>query len=360
LTGHHNLPDLDDPKVYEETDPQGAHRRLFDLPDQCRTAWDIAMNWTPPVLPIPPRAVVIVGMGGSAIGGDLLRALSTSLATIPIVIHRDYELPNYTGPHTLVIASSYSGNTEETLSAAQKAHDRGAPLVAITTDGTLSRRAEEWGASLLSFDYRAQPRESLGYSMLLLLGSLVRLDLLPDMTPEVRETAKTLAELCQEIGPQVPLQDNPFKQLAHWLYGHMVLICGAGLLSPVARRWKCQINEISKAWACFEEIPEMDHNAVTGTSHPAGFGQQVRAIFLTSAYDHHRNRQRQCATQQILEEEGIKGQLVAARGNSLLSQILTSILQGDATSYYLAMLYQADPTPIPAIDALKKVLAQAP
>lgn len=349
-------PDLDDPQRYVEVDPQGARERLFDLAQQCRSAWEVVMRWSPPALPFPPAAVLIVGMGGSAIGGDLLAALARPLAKIPVIVQRDYGLPAFAGPHTLIIASSYSGNTEETLSAATAAQERGAPLIAVTTGGELARRAREGNSGLLTFTYPAQPREALGYSLMLLLGTLVRLDLLPDPSPAVMAAADTLEALQEELAPTVPLARNEAKELARWLYGHMPLVCGAGLLAPVARRWRTQFNEVSKSWACFDQLPEMDHNLVAGTAHPAGFAAQVRAVFLSLGRDHTRSRRLE-VTRRILEEAGTPCRTVAARGAVSLAQMLGSILMGDATSYYLAMLYRADPTPIPAIAALKEALA---
>ncbi len=353
-----SLPNLDRPETYTEYDPSNASARLFDLAGQCRKAWRIVEKWEPPILSPPPRAVIVAGMGGSAIGGDLLAALARDLATVPIFVHRNYGLPTWAGPPTLVLASSYSGNTEETLSSAAEAFRRGAPLVAVTTGGELARHASEWGASLLSFDYPAQPREALGYSFLLLLGILVRLDLLPDLSPEVEESISVLEALRAEVEPAVPLERNPAKALAFWLYGSLPTIYGSDLLSPVARRWKGQFNENSKSWAFFEELPEMDHNAITGTANPPSFSGRVRALFLTSEQDHPRNRLRQEVTRRLFEEAGVPCCTVAGRGKSPLAQMLSTILLGDAISYYLAMLYRADPTAIPAIHALKRALAQ--
>ncbi len=164
------LPNLDDPDICQQIDSCGAYERVFDLSGQCQAAWQLVKKWQPPVLSRTPQQIVISGMGGSAIGGDMVRALTLAESPIPIIIHRDYGLPAFCGPQTLVVASSYSGSTEETLSAAEEAHRRGAPLLAVTTGGTLARRAQEWKAGLLIFDYPAQPREALGYGVVLLYG----------------------------------------------------------------------------------------------------------------------------------------------------------------------------------------------
>jgi len=352
------LPNLDQQKTYTETDPSDAYHRLMDLGGQIRTAWQIALDWAPPALPAPPRAVIIAGMGGSAIGGDLVRSITADQATIPLLVHRNYGLPAYAGAHTLVVASSYSGNTEETLSAADEAQRRGAPLIAVTTGGELARRAAAWGTAVLPFEYPAQPREALGYSIMLLLGALVRLELLPDPTPEVESTAIVLETLSREIERDVPSTQNPAKELAHWLHGHVPAIYGSDLLAPVARRWKGQFNENVKSWAEAGELPEMDHNVISGTTQPVGFFQSLRGIFLNSSLGHPRNRLRLEATRHLFAEAGIACRTVSGRGDSPLAQVLTTVLLGDATSYYLAMLYGMDPGTIPAIVALKELLAR--
>jgi len=349
---------LDQEEVYRRFDPSEARRRVFDLAGQCREAWRIVREWEPPPLSLPLRGVIVAGMGGSAIGGDLLAALARDLATVPVVVHRNYGLPAWAGPHTLVLASSYSGNTEETLSSAAEAFRRGAPLVAVTTGGELARRSSSWGASLLTFDYPAQPREALGYSFLLLLGILVRLDLLPDMTPEVEESIAVLEALRAEVETAVPQENNPAKELASWLHGCLPTVYGSDLLAPAARRWKGQFNENSKSWAFFEELPEMDHNAVVGTGHPPSLAGRIRALFLTSEHDHPRNRLRQEVTRRLFEEAGVSCRTVSGRGKSPLAQMLSIVLLGDAASYYLAMLNQVDPTAVVAIQALKRALAE--
>jgi len=257
------------------------------------------------------------------------------------------------------VASSYSGNTEEPLSAAVEAQRRGAPLLAVTTGGELARRAREWGAPVLTFDYPAQPREALGYSMTLLLGALVRLELLPDPTPEVEGAVAILEAMRREIERTVPTAQNAAKELARWLYGHMPVIYGSGLLAPVARRWHGQFNENAKSWAGYAELPEMDHNAVCGTRWPAGLARTVHGIFLRSPYDHPRNQLRLEATRELLVKAGISCRTVAGRGDSPLAQMLTTVLLGDATSYYLAMLYRIDPGAIQAIVTLKEALGRA-
>lgn len=354
----YQIPDLDNLDLYRAADPSGAHRRLLDLAGQCRAAWDIAMGWTPPALPMPPRAVVVAGMGGSAIGGDLLRGLAADQAAVPILVHRDYGLPAFVGPHTLVLASSYSGNTEETISAAIEAQRRGAPMVVVATGGALAERAPGWGASLLRFTYPAQPREALGYSLLLLLGTLVRLDLLPDPTPDVQKAGAVLEAMRREIDLEVPRERNPAKGLAHWLFGAMPVIYGSGLMAPVARRWKGALNENSKSWAAYEELPEMDHNALSGTARPAAFVEKLRGIFLESALDHPRNRLRRELTRRLLEAAGMPCRTITARGDNPLAQVLSAVLWGDAASYYLAILYGVDPAKIAAITTLKEMLAR--
>ncbi|HID87308.1 MAG TPA: SIS domain-containing protein, partial [Anaerolineae bacterium] len=235
-----NLDDLD---LFKKLDPDGMLARIAELPQQCRDAWANVQALDLPEDYAQVDGVVIAGMGGSAIGGDLVRCLAEPECPVPILVSRDYTLPAFVGPKTLVIASSYSGNTEETLSAFAQARERGAKLLAITTGGKLARQAREWGVPLLTFSYQAQPRAALGHSFTLLLGVVGRLGLVSDPSADLEEAIVVMEALQGEINETVPTAQNPAKQLARKLYGHLPFVYGAGALSEVAHRWKTQFNE---------------------------------------------------------------------------------------------------------------------
>lgn len=227
--------------------------RLHEMPEQCQQAWQLAINFKLPQDYAEVNKVVILGMGGSAIGGDLASSLVAAEAKLPILIHRDYNLPTFVDAKTLVIASSYSGMTEETLFSFEQALDTESKKLVITTGGKLKAMAEARGVPVFSFDYPAQPRAALPYGLLPILYFLQKLGFISDRSADVAETVQVLQKLSQRINEGVPTSQNPAKQLAQRLYRRLPVIYGSGIVSEVARRWKTQLNENSKAWAFYEE-----------------------------------------------------------------------------------------------------------
>jgi len=345
---------LDDPQVYRNTDPGGMLAQLHGFTGQCRSAWQKARDFK---LPRDYRSIdkiVIMGMGGSAIGGDLAAELAGPESPIPILVLRDYELPAHADRHTLVIGSSYSGNTEETLAVFEGAHERGCLLVALATGGRLAGLAKAWNVPLVSFQYRSQPRAATGYMLVSLLGILRALEIIGDLTSALDEATALMAGRLRELEPSSPQAHNPAKQLALDLYGRVPVVVGAGPLAPVARRWKSQINENSKGWSYFEAMPEIDHNAASGIHFPPGLAEQMCMIFLAGATTHPRNRLRFELTQQLFEGQSIRCRRIETPGQTTLAQILTAIQLGDYVSVYLAALYDTDPTAIEDIAGLKR------
>ena len=351
--------DLDDPQVHERLDAAGMRHRIRELPQQCLKAWQQAMS-----LELPPDysnvdKVVVLGMGGSAIGGDLLSSLIMEEAKLPVFVHRDYRLPHFVDASTLVIASSYSGDTEETLAAFAEALDTPAKKLAVTTGGRLREMAEPHGLPVFSINYSSQPRAALAHSLFALIGICDRLGIVNGMSEHVANTVRVLEDLQRGIEDSVPVSLNAAKQLAARLHGHQVIVYGAGVVSPVARRWKTQINENSKAWAFYEVFPELNHNAVVGYQFPKELLQRTFVILLRSGQLHPRTLLRYDVTAEMLGQAGIEYEVVDGSGDSALSQMMSLVLFGDWVSYYLALLYDTDPTPVRAIDYLKERLSQA-
>jgi glucose/mannose-6-phosphate isomerase len=351
---------LDDPLDFADLDPGHMLEHIAELPRQCRDAWELAQSADLPREYESVGRVVCVGMGGSAMGGALVQGLAESEAAIPIHVVRGYDLPALaSGPGTLVIACSYSGNTEETLSAAVQGLERGVRLAAITTGGKLAALTEERGIPLLRFEYQAQPRAALGYLFVLLLGLLSKLGLLRDFSAEVEEAALVMGAWQKEIAPSVPSKQNAAKRLAARLGERQAVTYGAGFLAPVANRWKTQFNENSKHWAFFEELPELNHNGVVGYANPEGVRDRTLVVLLRSSFDHPRVAVRFDVTQELLEQEGVATETAEGRGESRSAQALSLIHFGDYVSLYLAMLNGADPSPVETIAYLKRRLAEA-
>jgi len=349
---------LDDHEVYRKFDPSDMMGRIGGLPQQCLEAWESALGF-----PLPPDyaavdKVVILGMGGSAIGGDLVRTLALTQGGVPVLVHRDYGLPHQVDARTLVIASSYSGNTEETLSSFNQALKTPAKKVAITTGGRLKTLAEERVLPVLAIQYKAEPRVAFGYSLFSLLGLLQKLGLISIEAKDMGEMIGILEGLSAGLGDRVSQETNPAKQLATRLLGRLVIIYGAGLLSKVAFRWKTQFNENGKTCAFSESIPELNHNAVVGYRFPAWLAEKAFVILLRSPSLHPRILIRYDITGELLADAGIAHEVVDASGESPLAQIMSAVLLGDYVSYYLALLNEVDPSPVAAIDYLKGRLAE--
>jgi len=328
------------------------------MPQLCQRAWQMAMKFDLPRDYSKVNKVVILGMGGSAIGGDLVASLAVSEAKLPIIVYRGYDLPAFVDAQTLVIASSYSGMTEETLSSFEQALKIDSKKLAVTTGGKLKSMAEEKNVPVFGFDYKAQPRAALAFSFLPILGFLQRLGFLSDKSADVSETVEVLRDLAQKIKEDVPLSGNPAKQLANRLYGHLSVIYGAGILSEVAHRWKTQLNENSKAWAFYEVFPELNHNAVVGYQFPLELANKIMVVLLRSTSLQRRIQLRYQVTCQLLDRAKVGYQIVDGNGTSALSQMMSLVLFGDYTSYYLAILCKIDPSPVKAIDYLKEQLAK--
>lgn len=351
---------LDDRPHMEAVDREHMLGHIDALADQFENAWQHAESQPLPESHRSPRQIVLAGMGGSAIGGDLTAALLASTSPVPFTVVRGYTLPAYVqGADTLVIASSHSGDTEETLAAADLARERGARLLAITTGGALADHAERHGYPLWGFTYASQPRAALGWSFGLLIGLAHRLALAPSLEADLAEGVALLREKRPLYSADNPTVNNPAKRGAGQLMDRVPLIFGAGIFEPVARRWKGQFHENAKAWAEAEPLPEANHNLVAGLGWPMDHDLSISAQFITSAkYDHPRVRLRHELTYQMCLQNGIMADAFQPDGDSALAQMLHAIQYGDYVSYYSAIATDTDPTSIPQITELKMRLAE--
>ena len=203
--------------------------------------------------------MLIAGMGGSAIGADLLTAYASPLCPLPIVVQRNYYLPAWAkGAETLVVASSHSGNTEETLAVFEMAVKSNCRILALCTGGKLAEAAKALHTPLWTFEHHGQPRAAVGYSFGMLLALFSRLGLIPDPADELSGAITAMRKQAASLQASVPVVRNPAKREAGQLIGRWVMVFGADVLEPVARRWKTQINELAKAWAQFEALPEAE------------------------------------------------------------------------------------------------------
>ncbi len=352
-----NLDNLSD---IQKIDSQDMLAEIDNLPDQLASAWILGQSFPLPAFTGFTR-VVICGMGGSAIGAELLAGYVLEQCAIPVIIHRDYGLPAFaTGRETLFIASSHSGNTEEILNSFDAAVKHGCSMIVICTGGKLAQKAESAGYSTWVFPHKGRPAAALGFSFGLLLALFSRLGLLPDQTDRLASAIQAMRLQQQQIQVNIPAAQNPAKRYAGQLVGRWVTIFGSGALAAVARRWKSQINEMAKAPANFEFLPEADHNTLAGVINPS---QEVlmphtMSLFLMSASDHPRNSIRTLMTRQTFMLEGLNTDIYRATGETRLPQMWTAIHFGDYMAYYLAIAYSIDPTPVDALNSLKSTLSE--
>ncbi|MBC7264279.1 MAG: bifunctional phosphoglucose/phosphomannose isomerase [Chloroflexi bacterium] len=348
--------DLDDADAFRRLDPEDMLRCIRELPQQCRDAWAYSAEFALPPRYRYPKDVVVLGMGGSAIGGSVLSDAVRNCCPVPVLVNRDYTLPAFVDQQTLAIACSYSGDTEETLCAFEDALARQSMVAVISGGGALSKRAVDLGIPLWPIRYVSQPRAALGYFVIPLLSILHKSELIPDPGTDFADAVAEMEALQSKIDASVPTAANPAKQLALKLHGRVPIIYGAEHLTAAARRWKGQLNENAKSWSFFEVIPELNHNSVAGYRGPDWVQDKFIVIGFASDLFSPRNQVRLQVTQEMLAEFGVPCVSLKARGKSILAQILSTIYFGDYVSYYLAMLYGVHPSPVDNITALKKRL----
>ena len=337
-------------------DPQNMAGYIRALPDDLEAAWKKGFEFDLPSYPTIHR-ILVCGMGGSAIGGDLLGSYLCDLMPVPVSSWRNYGLPAWAnGQDCLVICSSHSGNTEETLDAFETALARGCSIAAISTGGKLEDLAKSAGVTHWRFNHDGQPRTAVAWSFALLLALLQRLGLLTSQDQAISSAASVMRSQQIDLEPHVPLTQNPARRLAGQLLNRNVVIFGAGSLEVVARRWKTQINELAKAWASFEAIPEMNHNTLAGLLFPDSLFEKTTAIFLQAPMDHPRNQERIALSKQFFLQAGIAVDAVEAKGEERLSEMFSLLQFGDYVAYYLAAAYGIDPTPVDILTALKEAL----
>jgi glucose/mannose-6-phosphate isomerase len=295
-------------------------------------------------------------MGGSAIGADLAAALLADELKIPMNVHRDYGAPGYVGRDSLVIASSYSGNTEETLSAFEEARRRGAKILVLTTGGKIAELARASSYPVITFSYKAQPRAALGYSLGLVLGVLSKLGFVRDLERDVDAALADLGRLEERVHEGA--RTNDAKKLAQELFGRIPFAYGAGVMGVMARRVKGQFNENAKNWSAFDVMSELNHNAVVGFPNPPVAKEALTVLLLRSDRDNPRHKIRFEVTRELLDRAGIAHRTLQFSGQNMLSEVLQLVYFTDYVSFYVALLNRADPSQVKSIDYLKDRLAK--
>ncbi|MBI2266643.1 MAG: bifunctional phosphoglucose/phosphomannose isomerase [Armatimonadetes bacterium] len=347
---------LDNPLTWNSLDSKDMAGTISEFPSQFSQSWEMTRNLDIP--PFAPQNVLILGMGGSAIGGDILRSLVADELSVPLVVHRGYHAPAFVSEKTLVLAVSYSGNTEETLAACEEARKKGARIITYSSGGTLKERASATGNTHVTLRSGLMPRAAIGYTFLPLLVTLSKLKVIPDFASQIEETRELLKQMSRELRDTNPMEKNPAKQLAEMLYIHIpVIYASHGFLETVALRWKQQIHENGKCMASCNVLPELNHNEIVGWSGAnKGLEKHFGVVILREPGESARIRKRVEFTAEAVSARASFVKEVWARGESRLARMFSLLYFGDFVSLYLAFLWGEDPTPIPVIDRLKQEL----
>lgn len=349
---------LDDSREIARVDAGGMVSLVQRLGPMVAEGWEAAATLRVPSGPL--AAVVVCGMGGSGIGGDLLRSLLAESSPVPVLTVKADRLPAFVGRDTLVFVCSYSGNTEETLAAYDAAHHAGASIVAVTSGGTLAERARERGDAIVTIPSGFKPRAGLPYLLMPMLRVAAGIGIAGVGKADVEDAATLLVDLAKQWGPAVPSVDNPAKGLAVALRGAMPVIYAASPnMEPVAQRWKTQFNENSKVLALWNTFPELTHNDVVGWEGVADGPPALHVVVLRDQDDGARNSLRLEAASQ-LAFRGARGVTeVRSVGTSRLARAFSLIMLGDFVSCYLAVLRGVDPTPDAMIGRIKERLQRS-
>jgi glucose/mannose-6-phosphate isomerase len=343
---------LDDPALFERTDPHRAREVLAAFPAQCRAA--LALRATPALALSRPTLVVLVGMGGSAAGAELTAGCAAERLDVPIVVQRGYGLPPTANRSTLVVASSYSGETSEVLSAAETALARAVPMVALTAGGRLEALAAARGLPRVKLPDGLMPRMALGYLFFPSLRILSDAGLAVATDAEIAEAVDVVTALATELEPARPAADNEAKRLALAIGARLPAFYGGPSTGGVAYRWKTEVEENAKRFAIAGAIPEMNHNELEAWRAPAG--ATMHAVFLRDRDELPEVSRRFAVMRELITAAGGGVVECAARGTGRAARLLGLAYLGAWTSYYLAISAGTDPWPIPVLDEMKRRL----
>ncbi len=351
---------LDDLELIKKVDKSNMLDLIMDFPQQCQKGQEIGRSFNLPGDYLASyEQVVLTGLGGSAIGADILRSYLAEETRIPVFVNRNYTLPAFVNKRTLVISASYSGNTEETLSAYNQAKEKDASLIALTSNGHLLSLAKTDNIFCITIPGGLPPRCALGYSFIPLLILFAKLGLIKDKEVQIKEMIENLTRLNEEtLSPGVK-KKNLAKNIALKLYQKFPVIYASNdHFDAVVIRWRGQIAENAKSLSSSHVFPEMNHNEIVGWEFPKKLLKNMAVILLRDMEDHPRIKRRMDICKNIIKQQKVEIIEVESQGMHLLSRIFSLIYIGDWVSFYLAILNKVDPTPVDRVTYLKKELAK--
>lgn len=348
---------LDDLEEVRRIDKSNMLSICTDAPRHFEEALKLAR--TCPISYPQPLNIIVAGMGGSAIGGELLRGWTADKVDIPIEICREYSLPKYANAKTLVFIVSYSGETEEALNVFLDATRRKCMTICISSGGSLSEFSEKLEVPCLHVPSGMPPRAALPYLYLPMVVFLEKIGLISKINAETSETVRILKKVRDENSPENPLARNLSKRLASYINGTVPVVYGFGIYSAIARRYKQQFNENSKVPSKWEFFPELNHNEIVGWEVARELAKCFSVIIIRDQNESDHMRKRIEITKNLISKTIRKPSEVWSFGESRLAKMFSTILVGDFASIYLAVLRGVDPTPVKTISFLKEKIKQA-
>jgi len=348
---------LDRNEKIREVDRSNMLSNLVKTPDYCRDAIKRAKQASVPEK-VNPKNIVVVGMGGSAIGGEILKDWLRDKLSIPIEVCRDYTLPAYVNKDTLVFANSYSGNTEETLTALLAAIHRKCTVMAVTSGGLLEAFCKKLRIPYVKIPEGLQPRVAVPYMFFPLPVLMEKLGIISNIEDELEEAIQVLETVAEANAPEVPTNNNRAKQLAQELLETFPVIYGFRQYTSIAHRLKAQFNENSKVPSKSDVFPELNHNETVGWEAPEALTKKQSVILIRDPEEPPEIRNRiETTTALVLNRAKIVLEIEAA-GEGKLAKMFSVLCIGDFASVYLAILQNKDPTPVKIIDMVKSELAK--
>ncbi len=348
---------LDTPTKIKEIDQSDMLSDLANTSDYCRDAIKRAKQVDVPKN-VKPQNIVIVGMGGSAMGGELLKDWLHDTLPVSIEVCRDYNLPAYVTKDTLVIANSYSGNTEETLTAFLSAKQKKCTICAITSGGLLGDFCTKLHVSHVLIPSGLQPRVALPYMFFSLPVVLEKMGVVSNVDAELEDAIEVVESVSKENALEVPLKDNKAKSIAEKIVDTMPVIYGFRQYTSVAHRMKAQFNENSKVPSKSESFPELNHNETMGYDAPKILNEKISVIVIRDPDEPLEIKNRIETTVELVFKKAKTLTEITAKGQSKLGKMFSVLCLGDYVSVYLAVLQNKDPTPVKIIDKVKAELAK--
>ncbi|MFZ6036599.1 MAG: SIS domain-containing protein [Patescibacteria group bacterium] len=351
---------LDNFKAIKKLDQQGMIGSIESLALQCQQARDDVSTIRIPAAYRSARTIWFNGMGGSALGADVVRHAFQARLAVPFIVTNQYRVPRFVDRHTLAICSSYSGTTEEVTASLTEARKRTNKILLIGAGGVLAAQAKQHHIPAYIFDPRFnpsnQPRMGLGYSLIGVLSLLQQAGFVHIANAEFNAAIRHIIVLHKQFGVAVPTTRNQAKKIASYLHGRQGVVIAAEHLAGNAHIMANQINENGKSFANYFLISEMNHHLMEGLPFPRTNPRTLAFILLQSSQYHQRNRKRFIITERVLRRAGINAMTYQTRGAGDLQQIVELLLLSSYVSFYLGILNGVDPSPIPVVDYFKKQL----